>query len=137
MRQEELLKEKYGTDAGYRVPDGYFESLTEKIMTELPDYPKAPVAAPMTLWQRMKPYVYLAAMFAGIWVMMKVFHTVATSDQLSFDNPPAAIVQALDGENSDFLELYSGSSDFELEQELIDSYDSFEEFKEDFTTAAE
>ncbi len=36
MRQEDILKEKYGTDAGFRVPDGYFDNLNSAIMSKLP-----------------------------------------------------------------------------------------------------
>ena len=67
-------------------------------MSKLPDYPEVERVAPLSVWQRVKPYVYLVAMFAGIWMMMKVFHTVSTADRLSLDNPPEAIVQLLESD---------------------------------------
>ncbi len=132
MQPEEILKEKYGTNPGFRVPDGYFEELNAQILSNLPPYKEAPKTVSLTMWQRVKPYVYLAAMFAGIWMMMKVFHTVSTSDRLTLDNPPEAIVQALDAHNFDELMLYSSLQDYDLQQELSSNYESIEDFEADF-----
>lgn len=132
MHQEEILKEKYGTRTGFRVPEGYFEELNAKILADLPPHKEAPKAVRLSMWQKVKPYVYLAAMFAGIWMMMMVFHTVSTPDKLTLDNPPAAIVQALESNSFDEMTLYSAGSDFELEEEVSANYDSMEDFEADF-----
>ncbi|MDE5887548.1 MAG: hypothetical protein K2J48_11275 [Muribaculaceae bacterium] len=132
MRHEDILKEKYGTDPGFRVPDGYFEKLQKEIMDSLPAYPETPRHVPVGLWQRVKPYVYLAAMFAGIWLMMKVFVNVSNSSTLSLDNPPEAIVQVLGSDTHDYDIYYPSESDIILEEEVSSDYESIEEFKEDF-----
>lgn len=132
MHQEEILREKYGNETGFRVPDGYFEELNAKILSGLPPYKEAPKSVSLSMWQRVKPYVYLAAMFAGIWVMMKVFHGVTTADRLTLDNPPAAIVQALESDYYDELMLYSPTPDFELEEEVSSHYQTMEDFEKDF-----
>ena len=132
MRQEDQLKEKYGTDPGFRVPDGYFEELNLKIMESLPAYPEAPGKVDMSLWQRVKPYVYLAAMFAGIWMMMKVFHTATTSETLNLDNPPAALAQAAADGSDEIMHFFSPASDYALEEEMTQTYGSIEEFQADF-----
>ncbi len=132
MRQEELLKDKYGTDPGFRVPDGYFEELNLKIMEQLPAYPEAPRKVDMSLWQKVKPYVYLAAMFAGIWLMMKVFHTVSTADSLNLDNPPAALANAVASEPDVNLTMFNPAGDYLLEEEMTQTYGSIEEFEADF-----
>lgn len=134
MRHEELLKDKYGTDPGFRVPDGYFEELNLKIMEALPAYPEAPRKVELSLWQKVKPYVYLAAMFAGIWLMMKVFHTVTTADSLNLDNPPAALAKAVASEPDENLHFFtpSSTSDYQLEEEMTETYGSIEEFEADF-----
>lgn len=82
------------------VPDGYFDTLTQRIEASLPerDWEKeqADNIAPRSIWQRIRPYVYLAAMFAGVWCMMHIFSlTGATSQgQMSIDNYPV-LAQAL------------------------------------------
>jgi hypothetical protein len=56
----------------FKVPDGYFENLTNDIMSQLPErIPETPKT--ISLWQRMQPFVYMAAMFAGIALMIKLF----------------------------------------------------------------
>lgn len=49
----------------FRVPENYFEEFTEKIMTQLPE---KEFVAPhkITIWEKVKPWVYMAAMFAGL-----------------------------------------------------------------------
>ena len=57
-----------------------------------------PPVVKMTRWQRMKPYVYLAAMFAGIWCTMKMVTMIQSAPagtEVSLDNPPAMIAQAM------------------------------------------
>ena len=132
MRHEDQLKDKYGTDPGFRVPDGYFEELNLKIMESLPAYPEAPRRVDMSLWQKVKPYVYLAAMFAGIWMMMKVFHTVSSSESLNLDNPPAAIAQAMATATDEALPYFTTANDYALEEEMTQAYSSIEEFEADF-----
>ena len=133
MKQEDQLISKYGKDSGMRVPEGYFPDLERNIMASLPPYKKAERTVELSGWQRMKPYVYLAAMFCGIWLMMKVFHTATQPMSLSLDNPPAALVELLEG-GFDF-EPYQPTDnyDFDMEEEdLILSYDNIDDFERDF-----
>lgn len=115
-----------------RVPEGYFESLELKIMEQLPAYPEAPKKVDMSIWQRVKPYVYMAAMFAGIWMMMKVFHTVSSTESLSLENPPAAIASAMALESDEMYPYFTTASDLSLEEEMSETYSSIEEFAADF-----
>ncbi|MDD2797211.1 MAG: hypothetical protein PHV20_01320 [Bacteroidales bacterium] len=63
------MKKKYGQETPFSVPENYFEQFSEKIMPQLPDkeVSKTPV---VSLWKRVKPVIYLAAMFtAAIWAI--------------------------------------------------------------------
>lgn len=64
--------EEIGTNNPFKVPEGYFEGLTNQIMEQLPEKYEQEIA-PVSLWQRVKPWVYMAAMFAGIALMIKTF----------------------------------------------------------------
>ena len=134
MKQEEQLVSKYGKDSGMRVPEGYFADLERNILSNLPEYPKATGAVALSRWQRIKPYVYLAAMFCGIWLMMKVFHTATQPISLSLDNPPEALVEMIDGGiDYDVHYLPYKMEDFDSDdEELIMSYDNIEDFEKDF-----
>lgn len=51
----------------FKVPENYFALLNEEIMSRLPE--KEYVAPPpVTLWDKVKPWVYMAAMFIGIYI---------------------------------------------------------------------
>lgn len=133
MRHEDKLKEKYGSDPGFEVPDGYFEELNVSIMSKLPPYPEAPRSVDMSLWQRIKPYAYLAAMFAGIWLMMNMFHHVSSSaTSLSLENPPEALVDMIDAGGYDMIPVFSEETDYDLQKDVSVNYDSFDEFEDDF-----
>lgn len=124
-------------ESPFKVPDSYFEDFGARMMAVLPEYPKAPAVVEMSRWQRIKPYLYLAAMFAGIWCMMKVFHTVS-SDTYSLDNPPEAVVVALNNEDNyeffsgDYLSSSDVSSDYEIPADVSSSYSDMDEFEEAF-----
>ena len=73
MKEEDEILRKIGTGNPFRVPDGYFEKLTSEVMEHLPD--KAPLPFEQkkpTRWDRIKPWVYMAAMFAGAALIIRV-----------------------------------------------------------------
>ena len=56
----------------YTTPEGYFEGLEERLLAQLPDEAPAEAVTPRpTLWVRLRPILYLAAMF----VSFRAFHT--------------------------------------------------------------
>lgn len=135
MKEEDKLIARFGRKTPWAVPDGYFETVRIEIESKLPAYPAAPQPERMSVWQRVKPYVYLAAMFAGIWCMMKVLHNAGASGDLSLDNPPEHIAAYMGDPDSDLTDMYSlpvSLSDGELIDEVSDDYDSIEEFEKDF-----
>ena len=56
----------------FKVPEGYFENFTNSIMSQLPDIDqKEPIK--INLWHRVRPWVYMAAMIAGVAFMINLF----------------------------------------------------------------
>ena len=136
MRQEDKLKEKVGTKMPYKVPEAYFESFKSRVMDSLPEYPQKPKPQRLSTWQRIKPYVYLAAMFAGIWCMMQIFHRVSTTQQPQ--GQYATVVDHVQAYEPDSYDMYvdnSTGSDIELQDEVTDLYPSIDDFKRDFYAA--
>ncbi|MCM1369350.1 MAG: hypothetical protein NC204_03150 [Candidatus Amulumruptor caecigallinarius] len=133
MNEEKKLIDKVGKESPWRVPEGYFDSVRAEIISNLPDYRVAPKPQKLSTWHRVRPYVYLAAMFAGIWCMMKVFHNVSGMNRLSIENPPENIAALMaDPEITDTYMLPTTISDEELLNEVSDSYASIDEFEKDF-----
>ncbi|MBR2084635.1 MAG: hypothetical protein IJ879_08545, partial [Muribaculaceae bacterium] len=73
-REDSTLLTKYGKDSGFKVPENYFEDFNKRMTEMLPEVEITPVDVKPTMWQRVRPLVYLAAMFAGVWCMMSVFN---------------------------------------------------------------
>ncbi|MDE6217935.1 MAG: hypothetical protein K2F64_02930 [Muribaculaceae bacterium] len=123
----------------FKVPEGYFNEVSARIVASLPEYPEAPVPVRnRSLWQRIAPYASLAAMFVGVWCMMKIFHS-ASSSTYSLDNPPEAVMIALnDPDTFDFYtenflgEARSSSiSDVDLESEVGEMYSDIDDMEQD------
>lgn len=64
--------EEIGKENPFKVPKGYFEGLTDRIMSELPER-VVEEQKPISLWTRVQPWVYMAAMFVGIALMVRLF----------------------------------------------------------------
>jgi hypothetical protein len=56
----------------FKVPEGYFEGLTNQVMVQLPERAGESLKA-ASVWKRMEPWVYMAAMFIGIALMIRLF----------------------------------------------------------------
>jgi hypothetical protein len=54
------------------VPEGYFENFTNGIMSQLADVDQED-SMKVTLCNRVRPWVYMAAMFAGVALMIRIF----------------------------------------------------------------
>lgn len=77
--------------SGMTVPEGYFEAFNERMAQALPPIAfeqEQPKVLPKSLWQKVRPYVYMAAMFAGIWCMMKMFDIIRPTADLSIESHP-------------------------------------------------
>lgn len=72
MKEEDNLRKKLGTKEGFSVPDNYFENLTSRIMTQLPEKESLPEVNEPSKWQKIKPFAYMAAMFIGAALIIKV-----------------------------------------------------------------
>lgn len=75
MPHNDILS-KAARQSGMTVPDGYFADFQKRMEASLPEMPwekQAPKVMPRTFWQKTRPYIYMAAMFLGVWCMMKMF----------------------------------------------------------------
>lgn len=90
MKENNALQTKLGTKNPFRTPEAYFDTFTERLMQQLPEQPEAQSTTPpvvqqprVTLFTRVKPYLYLAAMFGGLYFGIHVFKY-----QASIHKPP-------------------------------------------------
>ena len=113
MKQDDsTILKKYGKDPGFKVPENYFEDFNKKMAAMLPDVEITPVDIKPTMWQRVRPLVYLAAMFAGVWCMMSVFNYFNSSSNLGV----SVVAERMTEDNKNVEDfLMSGSvSDYDI-----------------------
>ncbi len=95
-----------GRKHGMTVPENYFADFSEKMAGQLP-HREIPLAEPVTLWMRVRPWIYMAAMFAGIWLMMKMFTTISSVEP---------------GQSGDAGMVATVAEERTIEEEFIDFY---------------
>lgn len=71
MKKDAGILKQMGRDTGMRVPDGYFENFTSRMVSQLGE-PQI-VKEKVTVWKRVTPWLYLAAVFCGIALMVRIF----------------------------------------------------------------
>lgn len=73
MEKERLYKiDEREARRPFTVPEGYFENLTQNIMAALPEQESIySTSIKVTPWMRIRPYLYAAAAFAGIFFCIK------------------------------------------------------------------
>lgn len=122
--EEKNILDRIDHDDGMTVPRGYFSQFADEMMKSLPQQPweRDTVAAavkPRSFWQRVRPYVYMAAMFAGVWLMMNMSTLFApsTPEQQLESNP--VLAEALSNEQwVEDLDLEEG----DIDEAIDDAY---------------
>ena len=114
MNKKENTLDRLKGKQPFRVPDGYMEGLTNRIMEGLPESPVME-AESVSLVERIRPWLYLAAVFAGMGLFFKAIIGVdsAREDTLSDtllvrSEVPSASLEAIESEaaqeEADYLE---------------------------------
>ena len=112
-REDSTILEKYGKDSGFKVPENFFEDFNKRMTEMLPDVEITPVDVKPTMWQRLKPLVYMAAMFAGVWCMMQVFTHFTDNSGI---NTVSAVAEKMGNDKSNVEDfIMSGAvSDYDI-----------------------
>lgn len=116
----------------FRVPEGYMAGLTNQIMDRLPELPKEEEPQSVSLMDRIRPWLYLAAVFIGMGLFFRVILDADKSvNQASVDSllvqseVSEAVVEAIDADisadDADYLEYIEDQyNDYLLQESLTD-----------------
>lgn len=120
------ILDKVNRNDGLSVPDGYFDDFAAHMAASLPKREWEDESArvmPKSLWQRVRPYVYLAAMFMGVWCMMKMFDLMRPdAGGLTFDsNPVVAAAVGNDYFVNDYVLSQGDVSEYMLMEDLYET----------------
>ena len=66
MKEEDLIRKQFGNANPFRVPEGYFDNLSQQIMDSLPAQEIVMPARKATIWHRLRPYSVAAAVCAVV-----------------------------------------------------------------------
>lgn len=112
----------------FRVPEGYMEGLTDRIMSQLPEKTSSEQKAPkISVLTRLRPWIATAAAIVGVAFFINVFigldeqSETSGSDSLwvQSDMPSEAISEARTSVDDEYLEyLEAKYADYILEEEL-------------------
>lgn len=73
MNKKHPKTDEIGNKNPFKVPEGYFDKLNQQLLEQL-DTTEVEVARKVNMWDRVKPWIYLAAMFCGIALMFNIFY---------------------------------------------------------------
>ena len=127
MKEEESkILSKLGKEPGFKTPENYFSDFQNNIAEKLPNFSVSEEKVKPNLWVRFRPYVYMAAMFAGIFCMMKMFDMMRSpNSDLNIDNYPAVTAAINSGELDNVI--MNGVDDNDIIESLYETGFSAEE----------
>lgn len=76
------LEEIDKTKNPFKVPENYFAQFNQEIMDRLPEK-EIVVPEPVSMWDRAKPWVYLAAMFVGLYITINFLMKTPGNDNMT------------------------------------------------------
>ena len=114
-REEEFLEKRFGRQASFKVPEGYFENFASEIMDKLPAREGRVIKMRPSLWRRYRPAMLIAAsMIAAIFSVNILLHKsnasmpeTSQSEQVHKSSSYSAIDQAADYTMLDNEEIYA------------------------------
>lgn len=111
--EDSTILNQYGKNPGFKVPENYFDDFNRRMADMLPDVEITPIDVKPSMWQRVKPFAYMAAMFAGVWCMMSVFSHFTASGNL---DSVRAVAEKMGDDNNNVEEfIMSGAvSDYDI-----------------------
>ena len=119
MGKEDNILRKVGTKNPFQVPDQYFEDFTQELMNKLPEKESLYLSSEPTLWQRVKPWVYMTAMFCGIMLSVRIF--VGTPKQEEIFPITQAEAELIADEDWESLMRRAFTDDYETYQFLTEA----------------
>ncbi len=122
MKEESNLLKKVGAKNPFKVPDRYFENFSSELMNKLPEKDTLIISQEITLWQRIKPWLYMTAMFCGIMLSVKIF--VGSPESNEFPMISESIINNLSDEDWELIVKQSMIDDYTLYQYLTDEIDN-------------
>lgn len=124
MEKENEILDEIGHKDGMTVPEGYFADFAARMANSLETTPFEESASqpnlykPRTTWQKIRPYVYMAAMFAGVWCMLKMF-TLMSGNPNDNLQPSSVLATALQNDAFVYDYVYSDLDEWDVMNQMM------------------
>ncbi len=109
----------------FKVPDGYFERFSEDLMSKLPEH--TVVEPKVTLWKKLRPWSYAAAVCIGAMLMFKIFSGSPEENNIAQNKTEKRIDVSSEHEVDDFYTYYEDQAAINAYRETLYSEASFTE----------
>lgn len=126
MKKEVNNLENLKGKSPFTVPEGYFEGLTAQVMSQLPEKSQEKEKQ-VSLMDRVRPWLYMAAVFAGLGLFFKAIMFVNTPDPTAVPDsllvrteaPADSFATIQDEEDEEYLEYIEAQyTNYLLAEEL-------------------
>lgn len=127
MKMQQFKIEEEKKKNPFRVPEGYMEGMTDQIMARLPERPQQKETKVVSMADKMRPWLYLAASFIGLLLIFKGISGYRvqkndTTDPLFVKTEvPEVSLNAISDEDREFLEYLEAQYEDELFLEEIEA----------------
>lgn len=108
---------KWPKSNGMIVPKGYLEEFTSKMMDKIPQEPAVIEIPKRTLLQIIRPYTYLAAMFAGAYLMLNIF-SVGSFNMNESAKMQRMLAEVVNTNTLAYVDDYIAVDDYDIYDEL-------------------
>ena len=111
----------------FRVPESYMEGLTDRIMARLPECPQQKETKVVSMADKIRPWLYLAASFIGLLLIFKGIQGERVQKDHTADpllvkmEAPEASLNAISEEDQEFLEYLEAQYADELFLEEVEA----------------
>lgn len=107
---------------GRTVPEGYFDDFARRMMEQIPATPQVSTEPRRTLWQKIRPYAYMAAMFAGVYLLMNIFTlTTGIRDSVQSVDTSNLLAELVNTNTASYVDEYVSMSDPFLYDDLYEA----------------
>lgn len=112
-KEEQILKNRFGNDNHFTVPEGYFEQFAQQLMEQLPEREARVIKMQPNLWHRLRPAILAAACLAGVVFSVGIY-------QKSGKQVPADMVAQMDVQG--YIDLDEAADYMMLDNDDIYAY---------------
>lgn len=133
MNKPTPLPPAHQSERHYATPEGYFDQLEERLLAQLPlEEQEETLPQKPTLWVRLRPILYLAAVFVSMNLIFRAFHSSTQPQPATTAEASApATEEVYDDYLSDYAERMQAGQAYsvyyqDLSGEPLATYTSYE-----------